>query len=162
MLPYLVVRDQDEGATLIQFDLSGMPSDTVLDASVSFWVSSKTGLTPVTVAAHQVIRPWTELHSSWEYASDGDLWDLGGCNSILDRNLTPTGSTSVQSSGEWFSVDVTSAVLAWQQGQANYGLVLKATTHEDSQIVLASREFADVTKRPRLTVTTGIPTAMPN
>jgi hypothetical protein len=58
----------------------------------------------------------------------------------------------VDASSRWYAFDVTPMVQAWVQGQANYGVIVKASGKVSVQYDFASREWPDPAYRPRLVV----------
>jgi hypothetical protein len=111
------------------------------------------------VAAHEVLRDWSEKEVVWADASRKDKWAEPGCGAIgKDRSREPVASGEVDyAAGQWLELDVTASLRRWSARQlANHGWLLIDAHPKDSQNYRewCSREYAaDPALRPKLEIT---------
>ncbi|MGC8839805.1 MAG: DNRLRE domain-containing protein, partial [Anaerolineae bacterium] len=147
----LGIRPEDVSAALFQFDLSPLPVGVqVLSATVELWVQRQSNVHALTASTYQVLRGWEERAVTWNQATGSVAWQGAGCNGLGDRVQTATATQVMDASGRWYAFDVTAMVQGWVQGQANHGLIVKASGRVSVQYDFASREWPDPAYRPRL------------
>ena len=83
------------------------------------------------IVAHQVLKSWSEKQATSTLRYNGAHWTKPWLELGSDAVATPTSygltiTPGVTRAG-LYPIDVTSAVRNWQNGQANYGLLLRAT-----------------------------------
>ncbi len=128
---YVEAYDAKQRRTLIQFDLSTIPSGVEITSATlklyyaTYSCSVVAGESPGgrTYWAYQVTQPWTGSESSWSKydgtnswtTAGGDYTETGGGNAIMPSSF-PT----------WVEFDVTTIVEAWvEDSQPNYGFLIK-------------------------------------
>lgn len=144
---------------LIQFDLPAIPSGArILSAQLELYHQSTSG-TNVDPGASvfRVTQDWVEGTKAGGGIADGATWDtwdgfnnwtVGGGDydavSFASKPLTAAA-------GDWESWEINTLVKGWLDGNfPNHGLLLKGSGTVD--IRLASKEDADTTLHPRLTI----------
>jgi hypothetical protein len=114
--------------TLIQFDLSAYSAGSIQSAVLKFYVGAvdQSGH----VLAYRVTQSWVEGTGTSGDTTDGADWfTFDGSSSWGtaggDYNSTVIADTVVSTSGQWYSLDITSLVQNWVNGtQSNFGLIL--------------------------------------
>ncbi|MAG32028.1 MAG: hypothetical protein CL908_14190 [Deltaproteobacteria bacterium] len=134
----------DRMRTLLEFDLSSLPSNvTVTSAVASLWVSGKDDPgDPVTV--HRVTKNWAENGARWKNAAED-------FDSTVEASFAPTQED------RFYTFDIASLVEKWLDGtHQNHGVMLIATS-SGTEAKFASREWDTPSQRPCMGVTYGIP-----
>jgi hypothetical protein len=163
---------------LLRWDLAALPAGArIASARVELYRYGGDAGGPMTVALYRVTRGWVE-GTGWDYwpapsyIPDGATWTLAapgvawttaggdfdrtsdyghGANGILDQLTLP----QTQGVG-WISLDATAAVRAWvEEGQPNYGLLLRGLDGEYTYHYFHSREQGTAGLRPRLVIELG-------
>lgn len=149
----------DAEASLLSFNLSSIPvGATVQDARLRFYVTGRTNMNPMTMAAYEVYRPWVAAYANWYSATLTTAWAAPGCNGInSDRAGLPLDSVGVTNTGLWAELSVKDAVQAWVRNPGgNLGLTLKPIGDGSTPSVryeLAGALHPDPGLRPLLEVT---------
>lgn len=149
----LLANASDPSQTLIRFDdLFGMgpnaipPGATIDSVTITLQVI-KNDAGPVNVSLHRMLQSWDEL-STWDSMilgiSTDDVEAQSSADAIIlgqatESTITLTGPGLVET------------VQAWANGETNYGWTL--VTNSPGRWEIASSENADVSLRPKLTVT---------
>lgn len=128
---YVESYDSKQRRSLIQFDLSTIPSDAqITSATLKFYYASYScsvvaGDSPSgrIYWAYQVTQPWTDNEITWNRYDGINSWtNTGG-------DYTEAGGASLVMPGSfptWVDWDVTSIVEAWvEDSQPNYGFLIK-------------------------------------
>ena len=157
---------------MLRFDLSTVP--VAGTSTLQFFhlptTENYAGLA-MTAEIYALNRDWEEgtgtdnyatnaTGASWSRATSTQTWTTvgGDRNTTTDFGLGPngriaTGTFSLATEGTWVSFDVTKAVAAWKSGQLpNFGFVMVLTSGDSTAYALASSEYADSTKAPKLVV----------
>ena len=106
---------------------------------------------PQTILAHQVKQEWRESEATQFLRLVGVNWNTSyvGLDNI-DASPIPTDKVAVFTSrpAGFMEFDITSAIKNWQQGQANYGVMLWSLSEnrDGKDLRFASRENADPKK----------------
>lgn len=119
----------------LQFDLSGLTSQTITGATLEFdaYSLSEVSSNDLTLDVHQLTNDWDPVGTPdlvWDPAvitssvtgqsitsgTDTDLYDGGGTGSPVYRNTTA------------YSLDVANIVKNWQSGDTNHGVVIDFPT----------------------------------
>jgi hypothetical protein len=143
----------------IQFDLSSIPQGSKISSATLMLYYGYNGDDPVgrTYMVYRVIQPWTEEGVTWEKydginewtVPGGDYTSLGAYPASVPRNV-----------GEWIHWDLTLIARDWiEEGQANYGLLVK-DANEEVQIInppfyiayIHSRENPETEFHPKLRI----------
>jgi hypothetical protein len=124
----------DTNRTLIQFDLSDLPTDQqVRGALLSLRTTGRDDrLRNLWITAYQMTRPWDPAVVNWERAATGQPWGAPGAAGPTDHNPLPEDITRTQKaesiyglSGNRFYWDLTDLVQRWVSNPAaNHGLLL--------------------------------------
>lgn len=136
--------------TPIAFDVSSMPSGSVVKyAYLDLTVSTSIGAGE-TFEIRRLTKDWTELQVTWNNANTGDAWDTAGGDFVedlgVDFTLPPTGATAI---------NVTALVQdAFQNRGGLVNLLIKSSTETtpNHYNVTRSRDYSTVADRPRLVV----------
>lgn len=161
------VRNANVWAGLVRFDLRNqLPGGALLQqATLGLYVVRRSNdANWVDVAPYLLRRPWQENEATWLRASNAQAWAIPGANSIpLDRLGTALDTERLGQSAVWAEFDVTAAAAQWLSAPAqNHGLILiGGAASGNVAYSFAAREYADVTLRPRLTLTYLLPTPVP-
>jgi uncharacterized repeat protein (TIGR01451 family) len=122
--------------TLIQFDVSSVPSTTTISyaALLIYETTSNSGQT---ISVRRVLTDWVEGQATWNDRSTGNAWSSGGG----DYSGASSGSFAANTTG-WREVEITTLVQGWiAETYENYGLLLLSTTTGNTDAVLLnSRE----------------------
>lgn len=148
--------------SLIQFDLSNLPSNAIVtNAQLEVYLDSFNFLPNGDISVHAMTAPWTEGSggSSGLTPADGATWnspDGSGLWTSPGGDYDPTEldriSVFLLSAG-WYDWDVTSAVSDWKQGIApNYGLILTPGGGPLFKAHGVSSDSTAASFRPKLTV----------
>lgn len=150
--------------TLVQFDLSSIPSGTTVNsATLNLWIRSFTGTNTRTLRVYRVLRNWAETQATWNVYTTGNNWGTAGCaNTTTDREATDIGSVSISSSiADHAQVNITLTASAIQTmitggGFTNNGFLLKMDTESDDAGSFYPREEATfTTERMQITINYG-------
>ncbi len=133
-----------EAVTLLQFDLSAIPSSvTVTSAVLRANVVTTMGTGSITVDVTQVTSAWDEATAN---SQTRPTWS----SAALASNSVPLGTTSEQ------LFTITGLAQAWNGGSiVNFGIALMAPTAPTSSMAqFASSENTVIAARPQLTIET--------
>lgn len=123
--------DAKQRRTLIQFDLSSIPSGVEITSATlklyyaTYSCSVVTGQSPGgrTYWAYQATQPWTENGITWSKYDGTNSWTTAG------GDYTETGGAYLimpSSMPTWVEFDVATIVEAWvEESQPNYGFLIK-------------------------------------
>jgi hypothetical protein len=146
-------------ATLIQFDVSSIPSTAhIQSAHLQVYGYHREGGTRFELGAFAVKRAWSGNHASWSGATPSTSWGVPGCNDVLtDRAESATDRTTIDSAG-WHSWEVTADVQRMVGEPAtNAGWILMQVAAERGVVTMHSSEYGNATLRPKLVVTYTLP-----
>jgi hypothetical protein len=129
-------KGREAARTVFHFDLSSIPSGSVIESAVvNLWVSQSGNQT---VKVHRITDGWTEGGVTW--GNTGDDIDAAEAASF-----TPSGKD------RFVSANLTDLVQAWVDGaSANHGIMLVGGPKETKY---ASREWSPSSRRPYLHIT---------
>ncbi|MFO7743539.1 MAG: DNRLRE domain-containing protein, partial [Anaerolineae bacterium] len=135
----------EEAVTLVRFDLSGLPSDAIVDsASMRLYLEGAGGADPVTIAAYAVTSTWEET------GEEGVTWNTFPTAAWIGINADIDGEE-----GSYKSWQATSFAQSWIDDPAsNYGVMLRGPT-EDYERWFESRDHMEMV--PQLEVTYHLP-----
>ena len=146
--------------TLIQFELGPVPHGArILSASLALYHTVTAG-SPTNMGADlfRVKRDWVEGTQSGSGTADGATWNTwdGSSNWTQaggDFDVQPVTSGPISPAvNDWESWNIGALVQGWVDGSIpNYGLLLKGTG--DTEVSFASKEDADPSLRPKLSIT---------
>jgi len=140
--------DQCAYDAYVYFDLSSIPANAVVSSATYalYVIGTGTWIYTKSIYLQEIDGDWPEnvtYNTSPRYRSK-DLYRWS-----IDHDL-PSG---------WYSWDVTESVVAWTTGvRTNYGFVWNGISSASPQYVrLASDDYSDASKRPKLTVVYNTP-----
>jgi len=146
-------------ATLIQFDLSSIPSGaTVQSASLHVYGYHREGSATFDVDVYAVRRPWMEGEATWNMSTLSVHWGMPGCNSTFsDRAEEPSDQVSAVSTG-WYTWSVRDDVHRMvSEAGTNAGWLLRQSAEVPGVVSVYSSEHDSVSYRPKLVVTYTVP-----
>ncbi len=166
-LSRISVRPNDEWATLLKFDLTGIvpPTATVVEGYLDLYVNTRSNDSNwMDAKVYALRRNWTEGQATWNRATSSVLWTTPGANGIpSDRTNTLLDQQRLDEVQVWKRFDVTQALAEWVSGsQANHGLAIKGGSGSGGvNYDFASSENGDLSIRPRLVFTYAVILAAP-
>ncbi len=155
----LKVGTRQKLATLIQFDLTSIPTDAVIDAAwLSLFGYGREGSGKFDIEIYAVNRPWQESEATWKLAALRRPWTQVGCEGVPgDRVDMPSGYVIVSKVG-WYTWDVGDDVQRMvAQPQQNAGWLLKQSTMYFGSLSMCSSEHGGASLRPKLVITYHVP-----
>ena len=153
----LVVRSTDISASLLRFDLSGIPTNaTVLNATLQVYIAGRSNSARMCTRPYAVLRSWVDSQATWNRAISTEQWYSPGCNALgLDRSTTGAGEVWFTAASVWYTFNVKDMAQAWALDPArNYGVTLKSTCNmaESVEYRIAAGNYASSSLRPKLAV----------
>lgn len=148
--------------TLVDFDLSGLPANAVVDsAMLQLWVEGRTNTGALTASAYALRRPWSERAATYQRADAGSPWQNAGALASTDRDPVVLDTITLPASG-WVEWSVQAAVRNWLRSPTQaFGLVITGGDGGYVHYSVATHEHFDAAKRPRLLVRYSLPTPTP-
>ena len=148
--------------SLLQWDLSGIPSDAVVDAaSITINVTNAGSGYEI----YELLKIWQETSVTWNTAATGSPWDSPGANGALDRGTTILGVVNGGATGSLtvaLNQDGLDVVQAWIDGSAPNNGVIIADTAATNGLDFSAREVGAPLSRPKLSVTYSLPSGGPD
>ncbi len=137
-----------EYRTLIQFDLSALPSSIRVESAILEIELSNLGSAD-SVEAHRLLHDWDEMEATWNNADTGNTWESPGG----DYEPEPVAAFIPNTTGPQ-SMDITSVTAAWVKGTwPNYGLILRSPSNSNGQENEYHSSDSSNGPRPKLTIT---------
>ena len=104
------LTDSEDG--LIMFDLTSIPvSATIQSATLSLYVTGRTNVNPMSMAAYGVLKPWLPAEANWYSPTLATAWTAPGCSGVnSDRLAQPSGTVLLSQPG----AGSTSPSVAWR------------------------------------------------
>lgn len=134
---------------LIQFDLSSLPQDIVINSASMILVVQEAGNVSIayeTAGVHRVLSDWSETTTTW---SSRPSYDQTPSATIARREA----GVDTLFSGEEVSVDITSLAQGWYSGAVtNQGVFLAMSSGEDWGRYIFYSDEASESLRPKLVV----------
>ena len=118
--------------SLIEFNLP-QKSDTedVVSATLYVYTTSQSNTQSLNVCVRKMLKDWVENEVTAEQAQNGVLWEQ--TNAMGSNDVSSCGDEITLSEiNRWYTFDVTDYVNDWYAGEANYGLMLNASTNNPS------------------------------
>jgi hypothetical protein len=113
---------------------------------------------PQTYPIRKLKRPWTEAAATWNAYDAGKAWEVAGARGALDRDTATAATVTSTSAGKVTLVVDRAVVQGWvDDPSSNNGLIIADPTNANGADFY-SREAADGSQRPQLTVNTTAPT----
>jgi pimeloyl-ACP methyl ester carboxylesterase len=140
--------------TLIQFDLSSIPSNaTVESASLQLYSFHREGATAFDLGAYAVKRSWAQGEATWSMATSWQPWGAPGCNSTVSDRVADPSDDVVIGLPAWYVWSVRDDVQRMvSQPETNKGWLLRQIAEVPGVLRISSSESEDIDHRPRLVV----------
>ncbi|HNQ77111.1 MAG TPA: DNRLRE domain-containing protein [Acidobacteriota bacterium] len=136
--------------TLVMFDLSAIPENSVINSATLELYASSAPTTGLTLNVHKITGSWTEAGVTWTNQP----------SFTSTANASITGGTSTG----WKIWNIASLVQDWVDGTSdNYGLIVKGSVENDKTAltyIFASKENGTSGNRPILRINYTPPTTM--
>ena len=153
----LMVNAGNFAATLVRFELPAeIPAGaTVLEATLSLYVSGSSSSASMISPAYRLLRPWDPMDATWRIAIDNTYWSTAGADAPgVDRAANASDQIVIASKMHWVDYDVTGAAQLWLNNPAqNYGVVIRGDDTTGVDYLFHSSEYSAVALRPMLTLT---------
>jgi hypothetical protein len=139
--------------TLIQFAVSSIPGDPVLDTvTFSIYVTADYCGYARTVRVYRLKRDWVESQATWNIYSTGNSWQTAGAAGADDRESTDIGSRAFSESESSGYKDFTLTPTSKSALDLGYGWIVKTDTESLDMYEYASSDNATTSRRPKLVV----------
>lgn len=140
---------------LIKWDLSSIaPGTNVESSSMTLSVSDPS---TQSYPLRKLKRAWAESAATWNAYDVGKAWEVAGARGTLDRETATVGSVTPTSVGKVTVTLDRAVVQGWvDDPSTNYGIII-ADPNNTNGADFYSREAADASQRPQLTVNTSAP-----
>ncbi len=140
--------DQEVRSPLIRF--TGVDYDNLESASLSVYVYGQSNGCQLQAYVAGVSQPFDVQDATWNQYATGFAWGQAGARSETDRTapVDDRNVPDVSAGGQWINFDVTTLV---EQGIYDFILYARHTSCNVGK-VLASHEYWDASKRPKLTI----------
>lgn len=150
----LGIRSQGVVYSLLRFDLSGLPANTlVVSATLTLQTTYASNNNPLSLSAHRMMRSWDENGATWDQAASGSPWELAGARGLTDRMAASIGSLELHDTTTVAVLDITSLVHYWVANPSdNRGMLLEGSGPRPVEFRFASSSALDPQLRPRLTI----------
>jgi hypothetical protein len=130
------------------------PTSTIVSGRLTLCVDSRSGVIPLVVNIHEVLRPWVADEATWLQAAAGWPWAIPGAAGATDKVQSPVSSNTLTQVDACAEFDLTPLVQSWVHNPtANKGLLLAGVALSDVEYRLRSSEYAAQSYRPKLVVT---------
>jgi len=159
----LWIRSSNQNV-LVRFDLTPLPVGAeVISATLELKSYNSQSAIGMPIEVYRVLQSWEEETATWNRRNTLDEWDEPGCTGAdTDRSSEPCGMTTLTTSGQWYSMDISPAVRLWAGGLAeNHGVVLLPGASANYHIFRSSEWWREPSDRPRLLISYVIPTPTP-
>jgi NPCBM/NEW2 domain/Glycosyl hydrolase family 71 len=146
--------------SLLRWNLSSVPAGSQVDsASVTVNVTNSS---TQTYQIYDLKRPWVESAATWLQYASGSAWEVAGAKGSLDRG-SQVGSLSASTTGKRTFTLSPALVQRWLTNpSSNQGIIIANATNTDG-VDFSSREAADASLRPTLSMNyTGTTTPPPS
>ncbi len=156
-----VKTGQQSKRPLIRFDLSGIPTNAVVDSARMTLQTNWYAPTdwPMEVRCYLLKRGWVESEATWQYAVEDQPWGLPGADSVTsDRDSVHVASFVVDAENKAYTFDVTDAARQWVANPGgNHGLILIGDGNISEYRFYSAQCIIDIALRPRLEMRVRIP-----
>ena len=118
----------------------------IVSAQLKVYVKSRSNTGAGTLNVYRVKRSWSEYTVTWNAP-----WAVAGAGDATDVESVAAGSVALNAAGVWVTINVTSAVQAWADGQPNNGLLLVYASGSSTEYWFGARHYRP--QAPSLTIT---------
>ena len=134
---------------LIEFDLSSIPSSTVLSANLQVNLSYSSSDSNITIKIYRLTSSWTESKTTWTNSSPSQLWSTVGGD--YSEEVTSLQFSNVSG---LYNFTITNLVRGWINGSySNYGLMLVSNDSAVEDIKeIDSSDSDSASARPKITI----------
>lgn len=166
--PKLQIKGNDNRRTLIEFDLSLIPSNSIIEsADLQLYLLNK-GTTPqINTSIQRITHEWIEGTGNAQKTNDGATWNTYNGTS----NWNTSGGdfdtyiwtiTEVSSKDTWYSFDITNLVQSWiNNTYKNYGIIIRDMITNSGEWKFASSDNTNSSAHPKINITYTIPDLTP-
>jgi ferric-dicitrate binding protein FerR (iron transport regulator) len=138
------------------------PRSTISSAMLRFKAQNPGVAAQVPAKIYRALKPWKEGRgdgtgsrsgeATWKAAQQGALaWEIPGAAGSTDRSPEIGGAPPTVDAAGFVAFDITPALQAWVNGEANYGLIVTCQSSWD--FVVSSSKDKTPANRPQLSVT---------
>jgi hypothetical protein len=147
-----VVNDPKYQRPLIQFNLSGIPQNGIINSKVWLYRYAGNSVIDAEITVHRITSNWTEIGSCWNTYDGSNDWPVN--NNGGDWNETIEDSTTIVAERyHWYSWDITNLTKNWKNGTfQNYGMIFLNTDGDPSESFYSSDYSVNTSLRPKLIV----------
>jgi hypothetical protein len=146
------IRSGGISAPLLRFDLSQIPANATVARAKLVVDAVSGGFYEEDVSVYELLIPWGVDQATWKLAGRGKAWALPGANGVGQDRAEYATDTELAIAATWLELDVTALVQKWVRDPAsNYGVILKGSSDISVQHNIASSEYWEIARRPRLT-----------
>ena len=151
----LEVDGSPDRSVILKWDLGVVPlGSTVLTAEITLEVFDAS---PDSYKIYEMKQDWVESEADWQQYRNGMLWQTEGAVGWPDRGLDVLGTVNATSTGSLtIPLDTTArrVIEAWiDNPSTNHGFILQEYSNASNGFDFDSREVANVSNRPKLTLT---------
>jgi len=146
-------------ATLIQFDLSSIPSNASIGyASLHVYGYHREGTGSFALGIYAIKRPWVEGEANWNMAASSVHWGAPGCNDTSSDRMEDSSHQVLVGSTGWHTWSVRDDVQRMVSDPgSNAGWLLRQSAEVAGVLSMYSSEHKDLSYRPKLVVTYTVP-----
>jgi len=158
----LVMKGDGSHSSLIRFELpEELQGLDIVEAKLQLRARYRDKTLPCTVGVYRMLRSWATGQATWHNATAGEPWGYPGVWPS-DCEFVPLYERALASADEWYSFDITSAVVDWlADPSSNFGLLLRGATCGAVTYQFSSSDDGAQDYRPRLLVIYREPTPTP-
>lgn len=156
----IYIRSGEWMEGVLRFDLSSIPENAVVKRAVlGMFVDARSNSYTMDVQVHRLLRPWKESEVNWNQAMNGIPWAEPGAKAAgVDSAAEYVARTTLNAVQTWVEWDITPLVQDWvRYPEGNFGMLLKGVGSAGVRYDLFSSEWANVSARPKLTITYMVP-----
>jgi PKD repeat protein len=170
--PNLEVDGDPDYATLLRWDLTGIPEGvTITAAAMDVQISNTSGdAYPV----YALLRPWSEMEATWEQADAGTPWSVAGAQGVTGvGGVTGPGDRSAVAVAEYrptttgprslsFNEDGIALFQQWvDHPESNFGVIAQEFERAADGVDFFSSDHPDIGVRPVLRLSWVVPESPP-
>ncbi|MCW5857767.1 MAG: DNRLRE domain-containing protein [Caldilineales bacterium] len=158
-----ILRSGGGQTVLTDFDPISIPPETaVTKALLAYFTLKRTNPQSLTALLYALKRLWLENEATYLVARSDDPWEQPGATGPQDREQQPIMASDLAAEG-WTTIDVTNVIHMWvtEPDRKKVGFLLEGATGALVAYSIASREWPEANKQPRLILQFGTYTPTP-